>query len=130
MIHPLLVDSSWYIAQAKKGFDPLKQLAQVSHIRDIAVCGMIMSEVGRGLKYPKWLTQFENAWREMFYIESTQTVWQVTLEIAWALDRSGKVLSLQDVHIAACARTASAVILSYDQHFQQIPGVKVVQDLY
>jgi predicted nucleic acid-binding protein len=59
----------------------------------------------------------------MRYIPSTQKVWETTAELARQLDRQGKILPLQDIYIAACAQSINAVILTYNQHFHEIPGI-------
>jgi predicted nucleic acid-binding protein len=59
----------------------------------------------------------------MLYVQSSQGIWQHTLELAWQLDRQGRVLPIQDIHIAACALSINAVVLTHDQHFQEIPGL-------
>lgn len=122
-MRPILPDSSWYITEARRKNDPLLQLAELSTSRDIAVCGAVIAEVGRGFKYPKTLQRYIESWEVMCFVQSTQQVWHETLELAWQLDRQGKVLPIQDIHIAACALSINAVILTYDQHFQDIPGI-------
>lgn len=57
----------------------------------------------------------------MRLIPSTKAIWRTTSELAWQLDRRGKVLPIQDIHIAACALSINAVLLTYDLHFQEIP---------
>jgi len=130
MSRPILVDSSWYIQQARSGRDPLLELSLVAESRDLATCGMIVAEVGRGLRIPRFLERYRRAWREMLWINSSATLWDRTLELAWELDRKGNVLPIQDVHIAACALELSAVILTFDRHFSLIPGLTVSDCLY
>lgn len=130
MSRPVMVDSSWYIAQARRGKDPLQELALVAEDRDIAVCGLICTEVGRGLRQRRFLDAYIEAWQQMLYVPSTQKRWQETLQLAWNLDRSGIILPLQDLHIAACATHIGAVILSHDGHFAKIPSATVVRDLF
>lgn len=130
MSRPILVDSSWYIQRARIGRDPLIELSLVADSRDLATCGMIAAEVGRGLRIPRFLERYRRAWREMLWIESSETTWGRTLEIAWELDRKGKVLPIQDIHIAACALEVSAVILTFDPHFSLIPGLTIADCLY
>jgi predicted nucleic acid-binding protein len=127
---PVLVDSSWYIQLARSGRDPLFDLSLVADARDIATCGMIVAEVGRGLREPRFLERYQQAWREMLWIESSANVWQRTLQLAWALDRKGILLPVQDLHIAACALEISAVVLTVDRHFTRIPGLTVTDCLY
>ncbi|MEY3000478.1 MAG: hypothetical protein RL648_692 [Verrucomicrobiota bacterium] len=125
-----MVDSSWYITQARLGKDPLKELSLVALDRDIAVCGSIMAEVGRGIRERKFLEKFIQAWSVMLFVPSTQQRWRDTLELAWSLDRKGVVLPLQDLHIAACALSIGAALLTEDAHYRKINGLTVIQDLY
>lgn len=123
MSPPVLVDSSWYIREARSGRDPLAWLAMLAEGRDLAVCGMVIVEVGRGLREKRFLLRYENAWKYMRHVPSDPERWRETLEIAWHLDRKGKVLPLQDIHIAVCAASIGAVVLTVDAHFREIPGI-------
>lgn len=130
MSRPVLVDSSWYIETAKRNRDPLKLLAMMAESRDLATCGVVKAEVGRGFRDPKRLAEYEQAWSCMLYIDDGFKRWEATLALAWELDRKGIILPLPDLHIAACAMHAGAVILTYDQHFQMIPGIDATDRIY
>lgn len=130
MSRPLLVDSTWYIHHLRRGQDPLQLLSTTAMDRTIATCGMVVAEVGRGIRNENRLLKFRNAWEQMIWIHSTRDIWDDTLRLAWTLDREGKVLPIQDLHIAACALKISAVILSFDAHFRGIPGITVTDCLY
>ncbi len=127
---PVMVDSCWYIQQARNGCDPLRALAFMADSRDIATCGLVKAEVGRGIRERRHLDRYLAAWAVMLYVPSDFSRWEKTLELAWALDRRGVTLPLQDVHIAACALSISAVVLTYDQHFQRIPGLQATDRIY
>jgi predicted nucleic acid-binding protein len=118
----ILVDSSWYIREARCRRDPLVQLSLLAEYRDIAVCGLVMVEVGRGLREKRFLARYKNAWRQMRYVPSDPDLWKETLAVAWQLDRAGTVLPLQDIHIAVCAAHIGAIVLTTDEHFKEIPG--------
>ena len=126
-MRPLLVDSSWYIQRARSGLDPFVELGSYHRSREIAVCGMIIAEITRGLRERSTLQKHQKAWRLMRYIPSTQSVWRSTAELAWQLDRQGRVLPIQDLHIAACALSINAVVLTYDRHFEEIPGLDATE---
>lgn len=130
MSRPILVDSSWYIQQARNGEDPLRILSFLAESRDIVICGLIKSEVGRGLKLRKHLDQYRAAWSVMLYVESNYKRWEETLELAWSLDRRGIILPLQDIHIAVCANHVGAVILTCDGHFKKIPGIDATDRIF
>jgi predicted nucleic acid-binding protein len=123
MSRPILVDSCWYIQQARNGRDPLQALSFLAETRDIATCGIIQAEVGRGLRHRSWLETYQRAWSVMLYLDSSPKRWEETLDLAWTLDRQGITLPIKDIHIAACALHSGAVILTYDHHFQSIPGL-------
>lgn len=130
MSRPILADSSWYIHLFRQKIDPLLELARVADSRDIATCGIVVCEVGRGWRSPKMLQRYTEAWEAMQWINSTPAIWKRTLELGWELDRKGIVLPLQDLHIAACALEVSAVVLTFDMHFKSIPGLTVTDTLY
>jgi len=130
MSRPVLVDSSWYISKSREGKDPLKALSLLAESRDVATCGIIKCEVGRGLSDPNRLARFQQAWEVMLYVNATSTLWDKTLSLAWSLDRRGILLPIQDIHIATCADHIGAVILTYDKHFQQIPGIDATDVIY
>ncbi len=130
MSRPVLVDSSWYIGQARRGRDPLRDLAPIAESRDIATCGLVLCEVGRGLPERAHLDRFRAAISVMLYVPSDHRRWEQTLELAWTLDRRGVVLPVQDLHIAACAAHIGAVVLTFDEHFEKIPGIDVTDRIF
>ncbi|MFV1994958.1 MAG: PIN domain-containing protein, partial [Verrucomicrobiales bacterium] len=85
--------------------------------------GTVIAEVGRGLRERRHLERYRTAWSTMLFIQSDYRRWEQTLELAWILDRRGTVLPLQDLHIAACAAHIGAVVLTLDDHFNQIPNI-------
>lgn len=110
--------------------DPFTKLGEFTSARDIAICGIVIAEVSRGIRHREALQKHRRGWRLMRYIPSTQNVWRSTAELAWQLDREGKVLPIQDIHIAACALAINAVVLTYDQHFQEIPGIDATDRIF
>jgi predicted nucleic acid-binding protein len=126
-MRPILADSSWYIQQSRSRQDPFAQLGQYAVAREIAICGMVIAEISRGLRERSTLKKHQQKWRLMRYIPSNQSVWRITSELAWQLDRQGHVLPIQDIHIAACALSINAVLLTHDPHFQEIPGLDATE---
>ena len=127
--NPVLVDSSYYIHLSRAGRDPLRELAVVAAQRDVATCGVVRCEVARGLKAMPVLEKFRRAWDVMLYVPTDNRLWLDVEQLLWGLDREGVCLPLADVLIACCARRIGAVVLTFDQHFQAIPGIRAVEEI-
>ena len=65
----------------------------------------------------------------MINVPTDNRLWEQTEQMLWELDRQGIVLPLTDVVIACCALRIDAVVLTYDKHFSQMPGVRTTQQL-
>ncbi len=126
---PVLADSSFYIGLMREGKDPLRALALAAASRDLAVCGIIRCEVGRALRPMERLQRFQRFWNVMINVPTDNRLWDSVESTAWKLDREGTVLPLTDLVIACCAQRIGAVVLTYDNHFSRIPGVRAVSQL-
>ena len=126
---PVLVDSSYYIGRLRQGVDPLASLALATMERDLAICGVVRCEVGRGLRQTSVLEKFQRFWDCLVNVPADEKLWRETLDVAWHLDRAGTVLPLTDILIACSARRLGAAVLTLDQHFHSIPGVRVLHAL-
>lgn len=127
--NPVLVDSSWYIRLARMRRNPLVELALIASQRDVATCGIVRCEVARGLRAEGHLRAFQRAWDLMVYVPTDNRLWADVERSLWDLDRRGITLPLPDVLIACCARRISAVILTFDERFRQIPGIRAVSEI-
>ena len=126
---PVLADSSFYIRLMREGQDPLRALALAAASRDLAVCGVIRCEVGRALRPMERLQRFQRFWNVMINVPTDNSLWDAVESTAWKLDREGIVLPLTDLVIACCAQRIGAVVLTFDHHFDKIPGVRAVNRL-
>lgn len=123
-VSPVLVDSSFYIRLLRQGQDPLRALALAAETRDLAVCGVVRCEVGRGLRDAAVLERFRNFWNFMINVPTDDRLWQEVESMLWQMDRKGAVVPLTDVVIACAARRINGVVLTFDDHFRSIPGVR------
>ena len=121
---PVLVDSCWYIDHMRAGRLPLRELEPIAISRDIAICGIVRAEVGRGIRDPAVLKKFQARWDVMLYVPMDNKLWGEVESLTWQLDRTGVILPLTDIIIACCARRISAVVLTFDKHFSRIPGIR------
>ncbi|MEY4483998.1 MAG: hypothetical protein RL693_1450 [Verrucomicrobiota bacterium] len=131
--NPVLVDSSYYIGQMRRRINPIPRLTYIAEDRDLVVCGVVRTEVGRGIKDPAFRDALHGYWDVMLNVITDNKLWRDAEEMAWKLDRTGIMLPLQDIVIACCAARVDAVVLTQDKHFAQIPGCKVAftpEELY
>ncbi|AHF90216.1 twitching motility protein PilT [Opitutaceae bacterium TAV5] len=49
--------------------------------------------------------------------------------LAWEMDRRGDVIPLPDIVIGATALEHGAAVLTFDRHYQKIPGLTALSDL-
>jgi predicted nucleic acid-binding protein len=104
-------------------------LALAAASRDLAICGVVRVEVGRALIPRKVRERFTAAWDVMINIPTDNRLWQEAERTAWDLDRKGRTLPLTDIVIACCAMRIGAVVLTFDKHFYEIPGLRVTDHL-
>ena len=128
-VSPVLVDSSFYIRAVRQGNDPLQLLAPLTATRDVAVCGVIRCEVGRGVRQPKILERYHSFWNVMVNVPTDNRLWAAVEKMLWRLDRQGTILPLTDVVIACSALRIGAVVLTHDEHFRHIPGVRAFEQI-
>ena len=123
LVAVLLVDSTIYIHWMRHGRSPVRTLAPYVQSGGVVSCGLIRAEVIRGIVRPGVRSEMEEFFDLIPMIETTQVLWRTAADLAWKLDRKGKVLPLTDLVIAACAQSVQAEIISLDRHFAEIPGI-------
>ena len=123
---PILVDSSYYISVARQGIDPLQTLAEVALDRDLVVCGVVRCEVSRGIRDARIRQKFDRFWQAMQYVPTDNRLWFEVEDLLWKLDRHGTIIPLTDAIIACCALHVDAVVLTFDRHFYDVPGLGVI----
>lgn len=129
--NPILVDSSYYITLARLREDPLRRLNEHRRLfdYDFAVCGVIWMEVLRGRSESAWRERFGAFFRSSIFLDLGPAEWERAAQLAWDLDRKGVVLPATDLAIAACAIEHETPVLTFDRHFQQIPGLVALNNL-
>jgi predicted nucleic acid-binding protein len=129
MANLILPDSNVYIDALRARVDPFQRFAPYLEDWEFGTCGMVVLEVCRGLVEPAALRRFRERFSVMIYIPTNNAIWERATHLAWALDRQGMTLPAQDLLIAACALHAGATVLTRDEHFQAIPGLRVRANL-
>ena len=129
MPSPVLVDSSVFITLLKTRRDPGIELLSRLDLTDLATCGMVRLEVIRGLGIPRARRRMDAFFDVMQNVITDNQLWEDACELGWKVTRQGNNMPAQDIIIAACALRAKAAVLTYDGHFDAIPGLRVLHSL-
>lgn len=125
----VLVDSSFFISRLGKRADPLAELQELELEYDFAVNGIIWAEVLRGRSDPHVRDRFDATFSTMLFLNLSPGAQRRAASLAWELDRRGDVIPLPDILIGATALEHDAAVLTFDRHYQKIPGLVAVSDL-
>jgi predicted nucleic acid-binding protein len=121
----VLVDSSIYIGLLREGRNPVLDLEEAFGGTNLVGCDVVRCEVLRGIVRPALKTHLGAFFDVLVHVPTDHRVWQATTDLAWQLDRAGKVLPLPDLVIAVCALRAGASVLTSDAHFAMIPQLQL-----
>ncbi len=119
----VLVDSSVYISLLRANTDPVRELAGRFEITEIVGCDIVRCEVLRGVIRPKPKAYLAEFFDLLVHVNMDRGAWRASEELAWRLDRSGRMLPLTDIIIAVCAMRAEAAVLTHDRHFSMVPDL-------
>ena len=120
----VLVDSTIFIDWMRRGHSPVVRLAPHLSSGGVVTCGVVRAEVLRGVVHARVHAEIETLFDLMPVIDTTGSIWRAVADLAWKLDRRGRVLPVTDLVIAACARSIHAEVVSLDHHFGEIPGIR------
>ncbi len=124
----VLIDSNVYIDLLRAGRDPGEAIYARYAETDVVTCGIVRLEVLRGIRAERMKSWMEEVFSLMQQVATDNHLWETAVELAWRLDRAGRVLPAADLVIAACAMRTEAMIHTHDHHFSLIPGLSVVSD--
>jgi predicted nucleic acid-binding protein len=105
----------------------LLEIYQRLNLVDVVSCGIVKAEVLRGVKSAKLRDRLSDFFSITQMIPTGPNLWDEVWALAWKMDRTGKVIPLTDIIIAACALRADAAVLTYDKHFHSVPGLEVLE---
>lgn len=121
----VIVDTSVLIDFLKgedRVFNPVTRLLEKKRI---AITGIIIAELLQGIKNPKEEQIIAEMLTGIKIIEADTALWIKAGRLSASLRRKGISLPLTDVVIAALAIEHSLSVFTLDNHFGQIPGVKI-----
>ena len=121
----VLVDSSIYIGLLRQRRNPALVLEEAFGEAELVGCNVVRCEVLRGIIRPDLQVAMRGFFDVLIHVPTDQRVWQATEDLAWELDRAGKILPLADLVIAVCAMRVGAAVLTNDKHFALVPQLQL-----
>jgi predicted nucleic acid-binding protein len=125
----VLVDSSWFIGHLRRRNDPFLELEKSSLGYEFFSCGVVMTEVCRGLRVQRHYENMRSAFAVMCWVPTTEKIWSEATDLARHLAARGVTMQLADLVIAVSALAADAAVLTLDSDFRQVPNLCVIDKL-
>lgn len=118
-----LVDTGAWIGFFR-GIPAIRNLLAKLIVKDeIFTAGPILYELLQGIRSPEEKKQVKEALLSTNYLEMTSNDWEEAASLTSTLRRKGITLPITDILIAHLGKTRNLEILSFDPHFDQIPGL-------
>jgi predicted nucleic acid-binding protein len=119
-----LVDTSVWI-DFFKGTPPVKALLEKLIAEDtVFTAGPILYELLQGVKSPEERKQVKEAFLAIHYLDIMPDDWEGAASLASDLRAKDITIPMTDILIAHLAIANYLEVLSFDLHFDQVPGLK------
>jgi predicted nucleic acid-binding protein len=119
-----LVDTSVWI-DFFRGAPSIKLALEKLIARDeIFTVGPILYELLQGVRLPEERKQVKEALLSTNYLEITLNDWEEAALLSSTLRAQGITLPMTDVLIGHLAKVRNLEVISFDPHFDQIPGIR------
>lgn len=121
----VLLDTSAWIAffrgQPADAADKVQALLR----EDRAItCSPVLFEIRRGIR-PAELHRVQGLLSALRHIAFTEIEWQAAADLDRSLRATGKTLPLMDIFIATVCLRHHFALLTLDEHFRAVPGLKL-----
>ena len=119
-----LVDTSVWI-DFFRGTPSIKLALEKLIARDeIFTAGPILYELLQGVKLPEERKQVREALLSTNYLDMTSNDWEEAALLSSILRAHGITLPMTDILIGHLAKARDLEVISFDPHFDQIPGIR------
>lgn len=125
----IFLDSSIYIDLIRGLQDPRQVLFSQIMSGNLYTCGLVRTEVLRGIRQPKVLAEMREFFDIIPEVPMDAAVWNLACEIGVKLGQKGKWPSVSTLAIAACAMKVSATLITKDKNFAGIEGLSLAHKL-
>jgi predicted nucleic acid-binding protein len=119
-----LVDTSVWI-DFFKGVPPVQALLEKLIAEDkVFSAGPILFELLQGVRSPEERKQVKEAFMATHYLEIKHDDWEGAASLASDLRARGITIPITDILISHLAKSNHLEVLSFDLHFDQVPGLR------
>jgi len=119
-----IVDTSVWI-DFFKGIASIKTFLNNLILKDkVFICGPILLELLQGIKSSEEKESVKEALLSLPYLNITIQEWEDAASLSRELRTKGITLPLTDLLIGQLAKIYNLEVISFDPHFDQIPGLK------
>jgi len=118
----VLIDTSaWLFALRRDFHQEIKnRIDSLLLESEVAINGIIKLELLGGTRTEKEYKRLKTRLDSLYYIESTESLWNFACMMAFKLKRKGVTLPYTDIFIAASAIVNNALLIHADSHFELI----------
>ncbi|MDO8741285.1 MAG: PIN domain-containing protein [Candidatus Woesearchaeota archaeon] len=123
-----VLDSNIYIELERKNKKIIDELSKLKEPEIVCITAPSYSEVYYGLlagKKSESKKELDNL-NSFYLLNTTANSSRLFSEIKYGLEKSGKMIPLFDILIASIAIDNGMTLLTTDEHFEQIPGLKII----
>ena len=99
---------------------PTEEVKNILEENDIAICGVIKTEILRGSNSEKQFSQMEEALNDFTYLSFSEKDWISLARQFITLKKNGLVVPFQDAMIAYIAIKNNCEVWTNDKHFKLI----------
>ncbi len=121
----VIADTSVLIDFLKNKEPNAEAVAALIVSKRILTTGIIMAELLQGTRNAREEAYVAELTEAIPAIEITAAIWIKAGKLSSSLKRKGITLPLSDVAIAAAAMEYNISVFTIDDHFKQIPGVRI-----
>ena len=109
--------------------NPTEEAKNIFETEEVAICGVIKSELLRGSASEKQFSQMELALSDFEYLPFEESDWNLLARLFVALKKNGLAVPFQDAMIAYLAMKNDVAVWTNDKHFKlmqiALPALKL-----
>ena len=123
----VLIDTSAWVEFFRGSAGTAGEVSKLIEGGRAVICGVISYELLQGTKSAEEAERLTDVLPALNYVEMTSDLWIRAGKLSAGLRRKGITLPMSDILIGALALEHDIEVLTVDEHFASIPGLKRYQ---